>query len=83
MSDPQKPYPSTAEEWQDLFSGIFFELRSTLMVVEGYAELIQEQIGPSHAVAHNLSELRKAAARASKVVRDASPLLYKHPRGAS
>ncbi|HEY1264466.1 MAG TPA: hypothetical protein VGF06_13150 [Terriglobales bacterium] len=79
MPNADRPYPNTAEQWQELFRGICFELRNTLMVVEGYAEVIQEQLGPAHASAHNLSELRKAAARARKVVHEISPLLYKQP----
>jgi len=56
--------------WQGLrpiLVSLEFELRNTLCVVRGYAELVQEKIAASKPISAEVSQLRESAERCSAI----------------
>ncbi len=50
-----------------LAGGIAHDFNNLLMVISGYSELIQDDLGPGHPLQHNLEGVRKAVQRASSL----------------
>ena len=50
-----------------LAGGIAHDFNNLLMVISGYSELVQDELGPGHPLQHNMEGVRKAAQRATSL----------------